>query len=388
MIILIFNELYAPYKMGGAEVSTQLLAEHLVKLGIEVHVCTSGIQKESYVLNGVIVHRISQSNVYWSYEKDKQSTPRKALWHIKECYNINCKKDILEVIGQVHPNIIHTNVIAGFSVIIWEIAHKLSIPIVHTLRDYYLMCYKSTLYNKQRCDNQCLICKFFSKLKREKSKYVHAVVGISKFILDKHLNSEYFQNSTIQMVIPNSVDIMTSRQERHTNKCIGYLGRLHESKGVEYLIKTFIEQDTNGYHLKIAGDGDSKYITYLKAKYKTPSVQFVGRVNAENFLKQIDLLVVPSLWEEPFGRVVIEANACGCPVLVSNRGGLVELIDGNNGAVFSLEKKGNLGYMLNKFFNNNITFNITDKLMCNYSPGIIAERYSKIYKYLKLCYFK
>ena len=41
MKILIFNELYTPYSKGGAEKSTQLLAETLVKLGHEIHVCTS-----------------------------------------------------------------------------------------------------------------------------------------------------------------------------------------------------------------------------------------------------------------------------------------------------------------------------------------------------------
>lgn len=380
MIVLFFNEFYAPYKVGGAEVSTQLLAENLVQLGIEVHVCTSGNVNESTMLNGVGIHRISQSNFYWSYEKEKQSTFRKALWHIKECYNIDCKKDILGVIEKINPDIIHTSVISGFSVLVWEIAHNLSIPIVHTLRDYYLMCYRSTLYNKERCIKQCVVCNLTSIIKKKYSRYVNVVIGISKYILKRHLDSGYFKNTQIRTVVPNSVRSPQNPLMKIKPKVIGFLGRVHPSKGVELLIESFLAIDCNDYVLQIAGSGDKNYIDALSEKYVSERVIFLGKVDTYSFLNKISLLVVPSLWDEPFGRVIIEANVCNVPVLVSNRGGMSELIaEGVNGDVFKLEEKNDLKKKLMDFMNGKQTYNLSEMLLEEYTEKSIANKYLEIY---------
>ena len=70
MRILIFNELYTPNKKGGAEVSTQLLAESLVELGHEIHICTSSNKNSDEIINGVVIHRRKQHNIYWSFYHD------------------------------------------------------------------------------------------------------------------------------------------------------------------------------------------------------------------------------------------------------------------------------------------------------------------------------
>jgi len=49
-------------------------------------------------------------------------------------------------------------------------------------------------------------------------------------------------------------------------------------------------------------------------------------VEKENFYGKIDVLVVPSLWDEPFGRVIIEAALRGIPVIVSKNGASLELL--------------------------------------------------------------
>ena len=160
MKILIFNELYHPNKCGGAEVSTQLLAEGLVKSGHEVHVCTStDIEKET-INNGVYVHFIKQANIYWSHKHGSTPSYKKVFWHLLDSYNFLNKKRINDIINKIKPDIIHTNVISGFSCIIWKCAKEHNIPIVHTLRDYYLMCVRTTMFHRNtNCINQCTFCK-------------------------------------------------------------------------------------------------------------------------------------------------------------------------------------------------------------------------------------
>ncbi|WP_413702352.1 glycosyltransferase [Psychromonas sp. KJ10-10] len=58
-------------------------------------------------------------------------------------------------------------------------------------------------------------------------------------------------------------------------------------------------------------------------------MHFIGHTEPAHFFNSIDLLIVPSDWDEPFGRVVVESYSHSTPVLVSNRGGLVELVEDN-----------------------------------------------------------
>lgn len=384
MKILLFNELYHPNKCGGAEISTQLLAEGLVKLGHEVHVCTSTDTEKEVLINEVNIHFIKQANIYWSYTHDAIPTYKKIFWHLLDSHNYFNERRINKVIEKINPDIIHTNVISGFSCIIWKCAKKHNIPIVHTLRDYYLMCVRATMFHKNKnCSNQCIFCKVTSIAKNKMSKYVNAIVGISSFILNKHLEKGYFENALIQKVIPNSVRKQEAPNQEIRPKIIGYLGRISPSKGIELLINSFLSLNNEEYTLHIAGDGDPKYHNYLKEKYNLPNIIFNGRVNANTFLKNISLLVVPSLWHEPFGRVVIEALAAKCPVFVSNRGGMPELIQDNNGRVFNLEQKDSLTNLLKEFIEKRIILDpsLNENL---YSENTIAEEYERIYKNIKI----
>lgn len=381
MKILIFNELYTPNIFGGAEISTQLLAEALVGLGYEVHVCTSSEVESDEVVNGVYIHRRKQRNIYWSYCKDGKPFWKKLIWHLVECYNIFAYKSIQQVIDMVKPDIIHTNVFTGFSVLVWKIADRKKIPVVHTLRDYYLMCVKSTLFNKGKCcEKKCMFCRIFSIPKRSVSKSVSAVVGISSFILNHHLNASYFESAIIKEVVPNAVSIPPAKCQTEKSYSIGYLGRVHESKGLEYLISSFLKLKNHNYILKIGGDGDSDYVNALKRKYASEKVVFCGRVKTYDFLNSIDLLVIPSLWHEPFGRVVIEANACRCPVMVSDRGGLPELVDGENGLVFNIGQEDSLTDLLARFMQGQLDFNIDEmQVRSLFSPENIVNQYEKVY---------
>jgi glycosyltransferase involved in cell wall biosynthesis len=66
-----------------------------------------------------------------------------------------------------------------------------------------------------------------------------------------------------------------------------------------------------------------------------PRVEFLGQVDPHAFFRDLDVLVVPSLWSEPFGLVATEAMAHGVPVLAAARGGLKEIVTpGRDGFLF------------------------------------------------------
>jgi glycosyltransferase involved in cell wall biosynthesis len=160
---------------------------------------------------------------------------------------------------------------------------------------------------------------------------VQAVVGISQHILETHVRAGYFAGSR-HAVIHNAVagggsapvPVVSGDGERLV---VGYLGRLEEEKGVELLIRAWQAGPRTAHRLLIAGSGAPDYEHHLLALAADSAIEFVGTVDAGSFLRHVDLLVVPSLWAEPMGRVVVEAYLAGRPVVVSNRGGLPELVD-------------------------------------------------------------
>jgi glycosyltransferase involved in cell wall biosynthesis len=100
----------------------------------------------------------------------------------------------------------------------------------------------------------------------------------------------------------------------------GYLGRLDDTKGVELLLAA---QRPSGLRLLLAGEGERTYVERLRAR-SGAGVEWLGWVRPEQLLQQIDVLVVPSAWREPFGLVVVEAARAGVPVLAADQPGLVE----------------------------------------------------------------
>ena len=76
----------------------------------------------------------------------------------------------------------------------------------------------------------------------------------------------------------------------------------------------------------IAGSGTSHYVAELERRAHGLPVEFVGRMSPDWFFPKVDITVVPSVWNEPLGRVVIESFAFERPVVATPVGGIPELI--------------------------------------------------------------
>ena len=83
--------------------------------------------------------------------------------------------------------------------------------------------------------------------------------------------------------------------------------------------------ESKGKIIHIAGTGDFNYIQKLRDL--SPHAEFHGYMDKWEFLKEVKLLIVPSIWEEPAGRIVREGIGSGCTVAVSKFGGLQEMGD-------------------------------------------------------------
>ena len=112
-----------------------------------------------------------------------------------------------------------------------------------------------------------------------------------------------------------------------------YAGRISEDKNLSLLCRLFRlanEQYPGRYNLVFAGDEPG--LTSLKERIGSlPNVCFTGRINSVNLVAwytTADVLLFPS-HTDTFGMVVLEAQACGLPCLVTNTGGPKEIIRAN-----------------------------------------------------------
>lgn len=358
MKVAIVNSYYSPSRHGGAELSVQSLAESLIKRG--VHATVVCLMEEGQiaeeVVNGVFVQRIPLANIYKPYGETQHGALLKSIWHTVDSFNLTMGRRLQTVLRKLSPDLIHTNNLGGFSVAAWSVAAELSLPLAHTLRDYYLLCPRATMFRDGApCQRQCSSCAIYSSLRRRASQLVSVAIGISDYVLGSHLRHHFFKGARFTRTIPNSVgkgsSIAAKGRSFPTEQIkVGYLGRLSPEKGLEILIAAARRLPAK-YEVHIAGTGTREYVARLRSLAADSNILFVGEVSPWAFLGGIDTLVVPSLWGEPFGRVVAEAYFCGVPVVASRVGALTSLVDGRNtGRLYDSESPDQLATAVREVF--------------------------------------
>ena len=120
------------------------------------------------------------------------------------------------------------------------------------------------------------------------------------------------------------------------NDFVFFAGRLIKQKGVKYLIES-IPRWPKQLNLKIAGDGplEEKLKSFAQKLSVSHRIEFLGSLSNKDIQKYYEtclLTVVPSIWDEPFGIVGLEAMYCQKPIVAFNVGGITDwLKDGLNG---------------------------------------------------------
>jgi glycosyltransferase involved in cell wall biosynthesis len=121
---------------------------------------------------------------------------------------------------------------------------------------------------------------------------------------------------------------------------VTYAGRFHPVKGVNTLLAAVasLRRKQVRCELLLAGSSEimpanGNYIAELREQADSlgiaESVRWLGhRSDIPDLFAASDVVVLPSLWSEPFGRTVIESMACGTPAVASRTGGIIEILTG------------------------------------------------------------
>lgn len=119
-----------------------------------------------------------------------------------------------------------------------------------------------------------------------------------------------------------------------------FVGRLVEEKGVKVLLESAKEWESE-INLKIIGSGPLEDLAKKSAKNHR-NIEFIGVIDQNKlplYYSAADLLLVPSVSEEGFGRVILESLACGTPVIGAKKGAIGEAMDETVGKLIDINAK-------------------------------------------------
>src|SRR6266496_569033 len=145
-----------------------------------------------------------------------------------------------------------------------------------------------------------------------------------------------------------------SPQHSDQNLNLLYAGRIYPEKGIDTILEAMSQlingQGRRNIRLSLAGSGPVEYENHLRQLVKqsglTDYVSFLGLISPDEMpglLRQFDVLVVPSIWPEPFARVLLEGMISGLVIVATPTGGTTEILtDGENGLLFSPSDAGDL----------------------------------------------
>ena len=158
---------------------------------------------------------------------------------------------------------------------------------------------------------------------------LRAVISVSASVHD-NLRAAHPSLAVFDVLNFAPLDARPAKPKPEGPVVIGTLGRLHENKGIDIMLRAFARLRDKGVaaRLKIAGDGpEMPALRALAAGLGLgEAVEFIGWVSpAADYLARLDLFVLPSRIE-PFGLVVAESMAAGVPVVASRIDGPREIL--------------------------------------------------------------
>ena len=177
----------------------------------------------------------------------------------------------------------------------------------------------------------------------------------------------YLDKTTVCYQSTNKEKIDFKKKE----KIISFIGKLNTAKGYDTFGKTIINilDKYDDWKATVIGDEKRENIDFKHKRLKI--LGFKSNKFILNFLKKVSISVVPSKWDEPFGRTSLEAASRGSAVIISNKGGLPET--SNAAIILKKVDKKNLFNEIEKLINNKkLLLNVQKK---NYNKFFLTHNY-------------
>lgn len=386
-ILYVLHDFF-PRFYGGTERYVLNLSKQMQRMGHSVTVLTYGVEDpsesfpasmddilyKSYVYEGIpiisIRHKLVPGDIGFMIVDEK----------IEYAITKIIETKVFDVMHIAHPMRMAC---------CYRAAHKLNIPVVLTLTDFWLLCPRGRFYKPdyslcnspdsgEKCITECGVNSSITERYKDAKKLfeeVDVLISPSRFLIGCYKFNGWTRNITH---INHGVDYKYVKPLAPVDKerdiiSFGYTGVVARFKGVDVLVNAFREVNSPGIALKIYGNciWEPAFSQELAAAVEEDKrIRLMGKYDHSELprvMSEIDITIVPSTTLESYGLVVVESMAYGVPVIASDIvGSAYEFIEhGKNGMVFSVQKPSELTDIIKQISDQP---SIVETLKSNISP--------------------
>lgn len=276
---------------------------------------------------------------------------------------------LLNVLRDFQPDVAHFhNTFLLISPAAYYACGKLGVPVVQTLHNYRLFCLDATFFRGERVCEDCLAkilpwpgvlhgCYHGSRAHSAvvgSMIAVHRALGTWQKKVDIYIALSEFSRKkfteggipTERIVVKPNFIYSDPGMRRGCGDYVIFVGRLAPGKGIKTLLEAW--RHVKGIRLKIVGNGPfTETVRKFVETHRLENIEILGQRSPEEIpglIKGARFLVFSSEWHETFGLVMIEAFACGVPVVASRLGVATEIVeDGQTGIHFEPGNPQDLG---------------------------------------------
>jgi len=335
IVVQCFN--YAPHELGGSERSARELARGLAARGHDLRILVSdGSKPYPEAVDDLPLDVVEGLPIGRSPLHGARRFAARMAWNLRGETDPVLLARSVRYLRRHRPDVVVMNNPAGHGTALMAAARLTGTPVVPVIRDWGWFCAFGTLMRGgQGCEGACTSCTTSFALRRAALRRLPVLVAISEHVAT--VGRRLLGSANLQ-VIYNSVPeafLDTPRLPPPADDAplrFGYLGRLHPAKGVSELLAAWrlAGLHQSGHRLQLAGGNQG---IEIPADAAALGIEVLGPQPALAFLDGLDVLVLPALWAEPFGRTAVEALARGLYVLASGQGGLPELVPPGRGQI-------------------------------------------------------
>lgn len=281
-----FEEPVPPEKYGGTELIVANVAAGLVEAGHQVFVLATGDSTTAGQLIPIFPRAIRKE----SFAQDGEARHALKLMGVAR---------VLQHLQSLKVDIIHNHL--GWRFV--PFAQQLAAPTLTTIHHPLDIPYQQLVFHAHR---------------------EHPYVSLT------NAQRRPMPELNYMATVHNGIDISQFNFSNAPGKYLAFLGRMSPEKGPAVAIEV---AKAAGLPLKMAAKVDAVDTQYFEHEIKplidNRQIEFIGEVGPKEkseFLRNAIALLVPIQWEEPFGLFMVEALACGTPVVALSRGSVPELI--------------------------------------------------------------
>jgi glycosyltransferase involved in cell wall biosynthesis len=271
---------------------------------------------------------------------------------LRTIWNAGASRAFAEVLESFRPDVVHVhNTYLMISPSIYWTAARFRVPVVQTLHNFRLLCPQAMFLRDNKICEDCLghvpwrsVVHACYRNSKPQSAVLATAVTLHRAIGTYHTKvsryialNEFCRQKFVKGGLPAERIVIKANfvedpiPVESVRSGFLFVGRLSSDKGVEVLAQAARESPESS--IRVAGTGPQAAMLH-----GLPGVQMLGALSGSAVREEMQracALLLPSIWYENLPRTLVEAFACGLPVIGSRLGALKELIvDGETGLLF------------------------------------------------------